>query len=64
MTPSQVTLTVIPVAMTAGMGSRPAQPMSVPVITLMMPILMVIARCGSITLSCVRTVISMPCLCA
>ena len=64
MTPSWVALTVTPVAMTTGMGSQPAKPMSVLMIMVMVPILMVIMGCGSITSSCVGTVTSVPCWCA
>ena len=61
MTPLWGTLTVTPVARTVGMGSQPAKPMSDLMIMVMVPILMVIMGCGSITSSCIGTVISVPC---
>ena len=64
MTPSWVDLTVTPVAMTTGMESQPAKPISVLIIMVMVPISMVIAGCGSITSSCVGTVTSVSCWCA
>ena len=44
--------------MTEGVGSQPVKAVSVPMITAMVPTIMGIAKCGSITLSHVRTVIS------
>ena len=57
----RVTATVTPKSGVMGMGSRSAEPVPVSMVTVLMPITMVIPRCGSITSSCVRVVVSVSC---
>ena len=56
-----VTAIITLVSMAAWMGSGPAKPMPVSMVMVMVPIMMVILRCGPITSSCVRIVISVSC---
>ena len=60
-TSSWVTVTVTPVSVAAWMRSGPAKPMPVSMAMVMVPIMMVILRSGSIVSFCVRIVISVSC---